>query len=374
MTRSPTATKTQSSDAQSSDSLSAKARRISRRHAIALIGGAVAAPAVIRDLKAAEVTLRLHHMLPPVSTAHKTMFQPWAEKVMKESGGRIDVQIFPAMSLGGKPPELLDQLKGGGADFVWALPHYQPGRYPVLETWTLPFLITNSTQTSQSIHEYMNTVGAKEFAFCKPIAWWAQSPGLFMTKGKKIEKMEDLKGLRIRGGNQIITEAISMMGANGVFFPVTEVAQNLSKGVADGVALPYEIVPAFKLHELANCFAEVAKGGRNFYTVPMVFAMNLQKYEKLPDDLRKVIDANSGAAMARKFGADFDAGDAFGRSLCEKAGATFTTISVAEAKRWRDTVAPLTAQWIDTLNKKGFDGKMLVETADRLVDKYAKTA
>lgn len=351
---------------------------VTRRHALALVAGAAAAPvafpAVIRDLRAAETTLRLHHMLPPVSTAHKRMFQPWAEKVIKESGGRIDVQIFPAMSLGGKPPELLDQLKGGVADFVWALPHYQPGRYPVLETWTLPFLVTNATQTSQAIDEYMGTVGKEEFSFCKPIAWWAQSPGLFMTKGKKIEKMEDLNGLRIRGGNQIITEAISMMGANGVFFPVTEVAQNLSKGVADGVALPYEIVPAFKLHELANCFAEVEKGGRNFYSVPMLFAMNRQKYESLPDDLRKVIDANSGPAMAAKFGADFDFGDTIGRGLCEKAGGTFTTITNAEVKRWRERVAPLSAKWAESLDKKGHDGKKLVALADQLVEKYAKTA
>lgn len=354
---------------------SAAGPAVTRRRALALAAGAlaapVAAPFVIRDLKAAETTLRLHHMLPPVSTAHKRMFQPWAEKVVKESGGRIDVQIFPSMSLGGKPPELLDQLRDGVADFVWALPHYQPGRFPVCETWTLPFLITNATQTSPAIHEYMSTLGAKEFDFCKPIAWWAQSPGLFMTKGRKIEKMEDLKGLRIRGGNQIITEAITMMGANGVFFPVTEVAQNLSKGVADGVALPYEIVPAFKLHELANNFAEVEKGGRNFYTVPMVFAMNRKKYESLSDDLRKVIDANSGPAMAAKFGADFDFGDTIGRGLCEKAGGSFTTISKAEVKRWRETVAPLTAKWIETLNQKGLDGKKLVETAEALVEKNA---
>ena len=348
--------------------------RPTRRTALALCGSALAAPLVLRHARAAEVTLRLSHMLPPVSTAHRRMFDPWAKKVMAESGGRIDVQIFPAMSLGGKAPELLDQLRNGVADFVWALPHYQPGRYPVVETWTLPFLITNAEQTAQAIHAYMATHGKQEFSFCQPIAWWAQTPGLVMTKGFKVETAADLKGRRIRGGNQIIVEALSLLGANGQFYPVTEVAQQLSKGVSDGVALPYEIVPAFKLQELMDNFAEMAPGARNFYTVPMVFAMNKKKYESLPDDLRKVIDANSGAAMSRKFGADFDVGDKIGRELCVKAGAKFSIIAKDEVDRWRKTCAPLYDKWTAELNKRGLDGKTLVAAADQLVDKYAKAS
>lgn len=348
--------------------------RTTRRKILALAGSAIAAPMVLRHARAAEVTLKLGHMLPPVSLAHRRMFQPWADKVKKESGGRIDVQIFPAMSLGGKPPELMDQLRDGIADFVWALPAYQAGRYPILETWTLPFLITTAEQTAQGIDEFMRAYGKEEFSFAQPLAWWCHGPGLIMTKGKRVERMADLKGLRIRGGNQVIVEALSLLGANAQFYPVPEVPMQLSKGTSDGVVLPYEIVPAFKLHELLDHFAEMEPGGRQFYTYPFVFAMNRKKYEALPGDLRKVIDANSGPALSKQFGADFDFGDRFGRGLVEKAGARFTTIPKAEVERWRKACEPLSQKMVETLNRRKIDGKKLVAAANALVDKYSKSA
>lgn len=351
-----------------------KPSRVSRRTILRLAGGAIAAPWGRRYAHAAEVTLKLGHMLPPVSLAHRRMFQPWAERVAKASGGRIEVQIFPAMSLGGRPPDLVDQARDGIADFTWALPTYQAGRFPILETWTLPFMITTAEQTAQAIDEYMRSHGKGEFDFVQPLAWWCHGPGLIMTKGKRVEKMEDLKGLRIRGGNQVIVDALGLLGANAQFYPVPEVPTQLVKGTSDGVALPYEIVPAFKLHELLDHFAEMAKGARQFYTIPFAFLMNKKKYESLPDDLRKVIDANSGPALSKQFGADFDFGDRFGRGLVEKAGRTFTTISAEEVKRWQATVAPLTAKWTEALNKRNLDGRKLVDAANSLLNKYAKVS
>src|SRR3712207_7344504 len=83
---------------------------IDRRRALAL-GGALAAPALLRSPPAAaqETTLRLHHFLPAVSNVHRFFLQPWAQKVQSESGGRLRIQIFPAMQLGGAPPQLYDQ-------------------------------------------------------------------------------------------------------------------------------------------------------------------------------------------------------------------------------------------------------------------------
>ncbi len=345
---------------------------LSRRGFSAMMLGAVAAPVVLRHAHAAEVTLRLHHMLPPVSTAHRTMFEPWAKKVQEASQGRIQVEIYPAMQLGGAPPELLDQARDGIVDLVWSLPGYQPGIYPVAETWTLPFMVTNATQSSPALHEYMTLHGKKEFGDFHIVAFWAQSPGLINTKGKAVTKAADLQGLRLRGANQIITKALNLLGANGVFFPVTEVPQSLSLGIINGVALPYEIFPAYKIHELTDHHAEAAPGARNLYTQPMVLAMNKERYEGLPDDLRKVIDAHSGPAVAAEFGRAFDAGDAVGKSMAQKRGNTFTTIPTEEIARWRETVKPLEAEWIAELNKKGLDGQALVASANTLVDKYAK--
>jgi hypothetical protein len=49
--------------------------------------------------RAQEVTLKLHHLLPPVAHGHKNMLAPWAKTVEDASGGRIKIDIYPAMQL-----------------------------------------------------------------------------------------------------------------------------------------------------------------------------------------------------------------------------------------------------------------------------------
>ena len=105
---------------------------LSRRSLLSTAAGALAAPAILRPgrARAAEVSLKLHHFLPPVSNAHKHLLAPWAEKVEAASDGRIAIRIFPSMQLGGTPPQLYDQARDGVVDIVWTLPGYTPGRFP----------------------------------------------------------------------------------------------------------------------------------------------------------------------------------------------------------------------------------------------------
>jgi TRAP-type C4-dicarboxylate transport system substrate-binding protein len=93
-----------------------------------------------RPARAQETTLRLHHFLPAVSNVHRFFLQPWAQKVQSESGGRLRIQIFPAMQLGGAPPQLFDQARDGVADIIWTLPGNTPGRFPRIEVFELPFV------------------------------------------------------------------------------------------------------------------------------------------------------------------------------------------------------------------------------------------
>ncbi len=114
---------------------------VSRRRALAAFG-ALSAPALLRapSARAQETTLRLHHFLPAVSNVHRFFLQPWAQKVQSESGGRLRIQIFPAMQLGGAPAQLFDQARDGVAVIVWSLPGNTPGRFPRVEVFELPFV------------------------------------------------------------------------------------------------------------------------------------------------------------------------------------------------------------------------------------------
>lgn len=91
----------------------------------AIIGAIVFASA--DAVQAQQIILKLHHFVPPCSTAHVKLLLPWVERVEKESGGRIKIQIYPAMQLGGSMSQLLDQV----ATALSILPERCPAPVPV---------------------------------------------------------------------------------------------------------------------------------------------------------------------------------------------------------------------------------------------------
>ncbi|MEM5492925.1 TRAP transporter substrate-binding protein [Hoeflea sp. AS16] len=342
--------------------------KVSRRQVLGGMAAAIAAPAFIRDAKAAEVTLRLHHFLPPVAPMHSKFFEPWAKEIMEASNGAIEVQIFPAMQLGGKPPQLADQVKNGIVDIAWALPTYTPGRYPVAETMGLPFMVTNAEKTSVALHKLMDEFGGDEYAGMKNLAYWSHDGGKLHMRDKAIRTADDLKGMKIRSPNSAMGELLESMGAEPVFFPVTEMVVGLSNGVIDGCCLPYEVVPPFKLQELTKFSCEAAPGARGLYANTNTLLMNQASYEGLSDDLRGVIDANSGIALSQRIGQTFDQFEAVGRGIVEKNGNEIVEISTDEIAKWQEASKPVYANWEKTLNDAGHDGAAIIARANELLD------
>src|SRR3546814_177304 len=100
----------------------------------------ILAAAALPPAAAQEVALRIPHFLPPQAPVPANFIAPWAEKVTRESGGRIAFEIYPSMQLGGKPPALYDQARDGVVDIIWTLTGYTPGRFPGTEAFELPFV------------------------------------------------------------------------------------------------------------------------------------------------------------------------------------------------------------------------------------------
>lgn len=343
----------------------------SRRHVLVAMGATLATPAIVTRARAADVTLRLHHFLPPVAPMHTNFFVPWAKELTDASNGAIAVEIFPAMQLGGKPPQLAEQAKKGIADIVWALPTYTPGRYPVAETMGLPFMVTNAERTSVAVHRLMDEFGGDEYAGMKPLAFWSHDGGKFHMREDAIRSAADLEGKKIRSPNAGMGELLASMGAEPVFFPVTEMVVGLSNGVIDGCCLPYEVVPPFKLQELTSVSCEAAPGARGLYANTNALLMNQATYEGLSEDLRAVIDAHSGIALSQRIGATFDKFEAVGRGMVEAQGNEIVEIPAAEIAKWAEAAEPVYSNWAATLNDKGYDGAAILARANALLDETA---
>ncbi len=319
---------------------------------------------------AADVTLRFHQFLPPQATIPSKAIVPWAQKVEKESGGRIKVQNFPSMQLGGKPPELFDQAKDGVADIVWTVLGYTPGRFPKSEVFELPFSSGLAEPASRAFQEYVEKYAMDEFKDVKVIAVHVHGPGLIHSKDP-VTRLEDLKGVKVRGGSRITNIMLEHLGAVPVGLPVPAVGESLSKGVISATTIPWEVVPALKVQQIVKNHTGFA-GAQGLYTQTFVVAMNKAAYDKLPADLKKVIDANSGAETAALFGRAMDEGDKVGLSLAQKAGNKVIMLDAVETQTWRRTASGVRGVWYKEVGSKGIDGPKLAAEAEALIEKYSK--
>lgn len=335
--------------------------------AAGLAGGvALGALVTAAPAQAQEVTLRVHHFLPAPAPVPANFITPWAEKIEAESEGRISVEVFPAMQLGGAPPTLIDQVRDGVVDVVWTLPGYTPGRFPRAEVFDLPFVAADAETTSRAAWRFYEEHMQEDFADIHPIAVHVHGPGNFHMKAPAVESLEDLEGRAVRGPTRMITRLLETLGATPVGMPVPQVPESLSRNVIDGTVIPWEVTRALRVAELVDTHTEFG-GDRSFYTTLFVFAMNRDTYEGLPDDLRAVIDANSGIETSAWVGRVMDEGDAPAREIAVERGNTIATIDGEELTRWQEAAEPVVASWIADMEGQGIDAQALIDSLAALL-------
>ena len=345
-----------------------------QRRTLLKSGAAVAlgAPALAGHAQQA-ITLKFHTFMSPQSNDWLSMHKPWMEKVEKESGGRIKFEAYPAMQLGGTPVQLYDQVKDGVVDVVWTLPGNTAGRFPRIEVFELPFMMSNAEATSKAFWEYVQTVAADEFKDTQVIALQVHGPGVIHTVDRPVKSIADMRGLKLRAPTRQVTKLMGVLGATPVGMPLPQIPDALSKGTITGCVIPWEVVPSVKVNELTRFHAEFDPAGGSLYTTTFVMAMNKARYNALAPDLKKVIDNNSGMATSAQLGKIQQGNDVPGRKSASDRGNSIYTVSAAEAQEFRRKSRTVEVEWVEDMNKKGFDGKKLLDTARSLIEKHGKT-
>ena len=315
------------------------------------------------------IILKVAHFWPPTAMSQQKVLEPWCAKIEKESVGRMKCQIYPAMQLGGTPPQLIQQAQDGVADIVWTLPGYTAGRYPSMEVFELPFMTNRAEPASRAAWEYYERFGKEDFAKVKPLAFHVHDEGYVHNNKHPITKLSDFRGLKMRAPTRLTNKMIAAFGATPVAMPLPAVAEAVSKGVVDGYVLPWEVIPAVKLHEMTRFHSETDKSQPSLYTALFIVAMNPAKYESLPADLKKVIDANSGADFSASIGKVWDISAPPAREKAVERGNQFDTIPAAELIKWRRITDKLAASWVKEMDAKGYQGQAMLDTAKALIQK-----
>jgi TRAP-type C4-dicarboxylate transport system substrate-binding protein len=270
------------------------------------------------------------------------------------------------MSLGGRPADLIDQARDGVADITMTLVGYTPGRFPRSEVFELPFMMTDPVATALAFWEMVETdFQSNEFADMKVLGAWVHGPGLIHSSDP-ITRLEDMQGKTLRGPTRVINDLLSELGAEPVGMPLPQIPEALSKGVINGTVIPWEVTPSIRLVELLKNHTEFG-GAEALYTATIVLVMNKAKYEALPDDIRAVLDAESGAKLTQFAAEVMFEYDKPGRDLAVAAGNNIIQLDEAEVARWKDAAQPVVDRWVAEMEGQGIDGRALIERAKALI-------
>lgn len=340
-----------------------------RKSVLGMIGaaalGVAALPAMAQD-----VTLRLHQFLPDQANVPKLILYPWADQIEKASNGRIKIERYGAMQLGGRPPELMDQAIDGVADIVWTVVGYTPGRYPSTEVFELPFMMTDARAASSAYWQmFEKHMKDSEFNDLKILGTWVHGPGMIHTKDP-VATPEDMRGLKVRGGSRLVNSLLEKLGSTPVGMPVPGIPEALSKGVVDGTTIPWEVTGALKVPELVKNHTEFE--GNALYTLGFVLAMNKARFEGLDPELQQIINDNSGLKFSVFAGGTMSDADGPARQVAVELGNNIVTVSGDAVTPWRDAAEPIYDEWIADMKGRDIDGQALIDEARMLMDSYGK--
>ena len=317
------------------------------------------------NAEAGPIKLTYSNFFPPTHIQSK-LAEAWCKEVEKRTNGQVVVEYFPGQTLT-KANQVYDGVVSGLSDVGLSLFGYTPGRFPVMEAVDLPLGYVSGMQATRVVNDVYNKFLPKELKDVQVMYLHAHGPGILNTKDKPVRKLEDLKGLKIRG-HGTLTKIVKALGAAPVGMPMPETYQSLQKGVIDGALYPMEANKGWKLGEVTNyttaCFSIA-------YTSSFFVVMNKDKWNSLPPETQKIIE-EINQEWLWKHGEAWDSSDMEGYRFILTLGHTIFGLDQKEAERWKKAVRPVIDDYINAMNKKGFGGNEIVHFTEVALEKYQK--
>jgi TRAP-type C4-dicarboxylate transport system substrate-binding protein len=326
-----------------------------RRTIIAGSLAATAATVLPRGAAWAKEELKLHSFVPPTHIIWAKVLTPWSQEVAKLSKGELTVRLFPSMQLGGKPPELYRQTQQGITDATFTLPGYTSADFPMMALTELPGTATSADDGTKKLWAHFDKFLARDYKGTKVLMLWNSDTASIMSKSKPVRRLEDLKGMKIRTPSAAQSSQLEALGAIPIDMPVTQIYNSLDRGVIDASMIPMSAALDFKLIEVAKYFTVNAPLGRS----PFLVAMNRNRYEKLPANLKKIIDDTTGLKLSLKGAAVYDAQSRAAVEAAKKSR-ELIELSAQERQRWVDAFKPMIRRKVEEGEKAGLPARGLV--------------
>lgn len=276
----------------------------------------------------------------PSSVAVEQVFR---KEVARLTNNQLQVDVFPAMQLGGAK-ENVDAVRSGTLALTWVGAAFLSRIAPELEAVSLPFVFTNRETAFRVID---GPVGAaidrrlQDKGFVS-LGWMELGMRHITNSRGPIRTMADLKGLKLRlQPNETHLATFRALGANPVAMDVKELYSALEQKVVDAQENPYTVISASRYGEVQK---HVSNSGHFFDFIAVVASK--KAFEQLKPEHQKAVREAMTATIAhqRKLAAETEA-----KVLPElKAKMTYTEIAPAALAEMRNAAAPV----IDSVRKR----------------------
>lgn len=297
---------------------------------------AAAAPA-----QSEEVVLKYATLNPPGSAVTREWNLPWVEKINEAGKGALKIEVFPGEALANNL-NVYDRVLADVAQMAWGIPVYFTGKFVLTNVTGLPFLGGNAEAQSTAFWRlYAKGAFGNEYSEIQPLVMIGLPQSGIHMASKPMKTLDDFKGTKFRTGSKIAGDIILALGATPISIQVGEMTQSLQRGLVEGVIMPWTAFNPFRLDEVTHYHVDVPFGGG-----PIFIFMAKKKYEALPADAKRAIDANSGEATSRDFGKWWDGEEKKTRDrVSAMAGHTVVTLPKAEYDRWAARVQTVLDEW-----------------------------
>lgn len=320
----------------------------------------------IQPAAAGPIKLTYSNFFPPGHIQSK-LADAWCKEVGKRTGGRVVVEYYAGQTLT-KARQNYDGVVTGLSDVGFSVLAYTRGRFPVMAAVDLPLGYTSGRVATQVANAVYRKFNPKELQDTQVMYLHAHGPGLVHTRDKPVRKIEDLKGMKMRG-HGTSAKVLKALGATPVPKPMPELYQMLQKGVVEGAVYPYEVNDGWRMGEVIR-YATGSYAAA--YTTTFYVVMNKSKWEALPADVKKII-GEINQEWIGKHGDAWDTSDIDGVRALLNNGGQIIGLDKDEAARWKKAVSTIADEYVADAKKKGIgNARELVDFVRSTLAKLSK--
>lgn len=288
--------------------------------------------------------------------AVKASTMPYLDKIEEVTNGAIKIDRYFSSTFNAAR-DVWDTVSKGIADIGWiSLPH-NPGRLPLTDVMGLPGLpaktAADRAELMWKLYEHYPEIQNEFYrANLRPLLLFTTEPSHIITRKKPVQKLEDLKNMKIRTLGGPGTTQMKLLGAVPINLPMSDIYLSLEKGVLDGIACSVTAVATWRFFEVTP-YITPAPLTASYLTI----VINNKTFLSLSEEIQQQIMSVSGLEGSRWYAARWC--DDFVNQVPELAAAankpvTYYDLGQEEWARWMEVSQPTIDAWLASNKSKGY--------------------